>query len=126
MVCGLALLALTLRSGLALRRSRLGHSRRTREMRPRHLRSAKLTVAALLIGAVGGPVSWVWLRDGEPFETFHGWVGLAVATLIVITATLGRRLERGASRAFDAHALAGALLVLLAALSAMAGLILLP
>ena len=126
MVCGLTLLALALRSGLALRRSRLGHGRRTRDMRPRHLRFAKLAVTALLIGAVAGPFSWIWLRGGEFLGTFHGGVGLVVVALIGTTAVLGRQLERGASRSFDAHALAGAMLVLIAALSAMAGLVLLP
>jgi hypothetical protein len=126
MVLGLTLLALALRSGLALRRSRVGPDRRSREMRPRHLRFAKSAVAVLLVGAAAGPFSWVWLRGGEVLETFHGWVGIVVVALVVTTATLGHRLERGATREFDAHALAGALLVLLAALSAMAGLILLP
>ena len=126
MVLGLTLLALALRSGLALRRSRLGADRRTREMRPRHLRFAKSAVAVLLVGAVAGALSWVWLRGGEVLETFHGWVAIVVVALVVTTATLGRRLELGTSRAFDAHALAGALLVLLAALAAMGGLILLP
>lgn len=126
MVVGLTLLALALRSGLALRRSRIGQTRRAREMRPRHLRFAKPAVAVLLLGALAGPFSWVWLRGGDAFETFHGWVGILVAALVLVTATLGRRLETGASRAFDAHALAGGALVLLAALSAMAGLILLP
>jgi uncharacterized membrane protein len=95
-------------------------------MRPRHLRFAKLALAMLLIGAVAGSFSWVWLRGGELLGTFHGWVGLVVVALIVTTAALGHQLERGASRAFDAHALAGALVVLIAALSAMAGLVLLP
>ncbi len=126
MVSGLTLLALALRSGLALRRSRLSRVRRSRDMRPRHLRFAKAAVTMLLIGAVAGPFSWVWLRGGEPLGTFHGWVGLVVVALIVTTASLGHQLERGASRAFDAHALAGALVVLIAALSAMAGLVLLP
>lgn len=126
MVGGLTLLALALRSGLALRRTRLGHTRRTRDMRPRHLRYAKAAVLVLLVGAIAGPFSWVWLRGGEVLETFHGWVGIAVTALVLTTATLGRRLEIGASRSFDAHAVAGAILVLLASLSAMAGLVLLP
>ncbi|MBW2269917.1 MAG: DUF4079 family protein [Deltaproteobacteria bacterium] len=126
MVCGLTLLARALRSGLALRRSRIGPVRRKPDMRQRHLRNARAAVAVLLIGAVGGPFSWVWLRGGELLGTFHGWVGLVVVALLVTTATLGQRLVRGASRAFDAHALAGSLVVLLAALAAMAGLVLLP
>lgn len=95
-------------------------------MRAQHLRIAKPAVGMLLIGAVAGPFSWVFLRGGEPLETFHGWVGLAAAALLGSAALLGRRLELGRSRAFDVHALVGALAVLLAALAAMAGLAILP
>ncbi len=80
----------------------------------------------LLLGAVAGPFSWVWLRGGEAFETFHGWVGVVAALLLVVTAVLGRRLERGASRAFDAHALAAAFATALVALAAAAGMAILP
>ena len=122
----MALLALAVRSGLALRRSRAGRARRTPELRARHLRFAKPAVGMLLVGAVAGPLSWVLLRGGEPFETFHGWVGVLAAAALLTAGTLGRRLERGRSRAFDAHALAGGLAVLLAALAAMAGMAILP
>lgn len=120
------LLALAVRSGLAMRRGRLARARRTPDMRARHLRFAKPAVVMLLVGAVAGPFSWVYLRGGSPFETFHGWVGLAAASLLAATGWLGRKLERGTSRAFDIHALLGGLAVLIAALAAMAGMAILP
>ena len=126
MAAGLVLLFLALRSGLALRRTRTTAERRTPAMRPRHLRFAKPAVALLLVGFVAGPFSWVWLRGGEPLGTFHGFVGLAVAALLASAAWLGWRIETGASRAFDVHALLGGLAALLAALAAVAGFILLP
>ena len=58
--------------------------------------------------------------------TFHGGVGIVVAALFGAAALLGRRIETHRSRAFDAHALLGGLALLLAALGAVAGFVLLP
>jgi hypothetical protein len=126
MLLAIGLAVLTLRSGLALRRSRLGRSGRTPELRPRHLRLAKPAVAALAVGFLGGLGSWHWLRAGEPIGTLHGVLALAVLGCFGAAAVLGRRIERGRSRALDAHALFGGLGVLLAALAAVAGFVLLP
>jgi hypothetical protein len=126
MLLSLALAALTLRAGLALRRARLGRAPRDPGLRRRHLRLAKPAVALILAGFVGGPLSALWLRGWTPFTTFHGVLGLVVAALFVAAALVGRRLERGRSRAFEAHARLGALAVLGAALAAVAGFVLLP
>jgi hypothetical protein len=71
-------------------------------------------------------LSALWLRDWKPFGTLHGVLGLAVACLFAAAGLVGRRLERGRSRAFEAHARLAALAVLGAALSAVAGFVLLP
>jgi len=126
MLVGLTLAALALKSGLALRRSRAGRARRTPQMRPAHLRFAKPAVLLLLIGFVGGPVSAVWLRGWDAFDTFHAFAGLAAASLFVGAAALGHRIEQGASRSFDRHALLGVLALLFAGLAAVAGFSLLP
>lgn len=126
MLAGLALAGWALRTGLALRRTRRGRARRTAAMRPRHLRLAKVAVAVVLVGFVGGPISAVTLRGFEPFESFHGLLGVAAALLFAAAAALGHRLEEGRSRAFDAHALLGMLALLAAALTAVAGFVLLP
>lgn len=80
----------------------------------------------LLLGFVGGPLSAVWLRGWEAFGSFHGVLGLLVIALFAAAATLGHRIEEGASKAFDAHALLGTLALLFAALAAVAGFVLLP
>jgi len=126
MTAGLTLAALAFRAGVGLRRSRLGRLRRTPEMRAGHLRFAKPAVAMLLIGFVGGPISWVWLRGGEPLGTFHGFVGIGVATLFAAAAVVGHRIEKHGSRAYDVHAVLGGLAILFAALAAVAGFVLLP
>lgn len=95
-------------------------------MREGHVRLAKPAALALLVGFSAGPVSAVALRDWNLFETFHGWVGLLCIALFSATACLGRSLERGRSRAYDAHALTGLLAVLAAAVAAVAGFVLLP
>lgn len=126
MLVSLVLAVLTLRAGLALRRARRGRAPRDPGLRRRHLRLAKPTVVLVLIGFVGGPLSAVWLRGWEPFASLHGLLGLTVASLFAAAALVGRRLERGRSRAFEAHARLGALAVLGAALAAVAGFVLLP
>lgn len=126
MLASLAVAALALRSGLALRRSRQGRMRRTPEMRAAHLRFAKPAVALVLVGFVGGVGSSVFLRGFEALHTFHGVLGLLVAGLFVAAAAVGHRLELHGSRAFSAHALLASLALLLAALAAVAGFVLLP
>jgi hypothetical protein len=126
MALSLLLAAIALRAGLALRRARRGLSNRDPGQRARHLRVSKPAVLLLLAGFGGGPLSMALLRGERPFGTAHAWIGLTTAALFLATALLGRRLERGRSRAFDAHALAGVLALLLAALAAVAGFVLLP
>jgi hypothetical protein len=126
MAVSLAMCGLALRAGLALRRSRQGGVRRTSSMRGAHLRLAKPAVAMLLIGFVGGPVSAALLRDWEPFHSFHAWLGVLAASLFAAAAVLGRRIERGRSRAFDRHALLGVVALLFGAVAAVAGFVLLP
>jgi len=121
LLCGVAL-----RAGLLLRRSRRFRRRRPEGLRESHLRVAKPAAVAVLIGFVGGPVSAVWLRNWQPFETFHGVVGLLAATLFVATAILGRRLERGPTRPFDAHAITGLLAMLATLVAGVAGFVLMP
>ncbi len=126
MAFSLALAVLTLRAGLALRRARRGRAARDPRLRVRHLRLAKPAVACVLVGFVGGLVSAVLLRGWTVFGSFHGGLGLAVVMLFAATAVLGRRIELGRARAFEAHAWLAALAVLGAALAAVAGFVLLP
>ena len=126
MALALGLAFLTLRSGLALRRSRLRRAGRAPDLRPRHLRLAKPAIVLVVVGFAGGLGSWAWLRGGDVLGTFHGVVGVLVTTCFVAAAALGRRIEQGRSRALDVHALFGGLAVLLAALAAVAGFVLLP
>jgi hypothetical protein len=126
MLLSIGLALLTLGAGLAVRRARLGRAPRDPSLRRRHLRLAKPAVLLVLIGFLGGPISAVWLRGWEPFHSFHGGLGLAVATLFGAAWLAGRRLERGRASARTAHALLGALAVLGAAVAAVAGFVLLP
>ena len=121
LLCGVAL-----RAGLLLRRSRRFRKRRPAGVREAHLRYAKPAVVALLVGFVAGPISAVLLRNWEPLHTFHGVVGLLAAALFVATGLLGRRLERGPARPFDAHAITGLLAMLAALVAGVAGFVLMP
>ena len=121
MVTSLLLAFLALRSGLALRRSRIRRTGRTPEMRPRHLRFAKPAVVMVALGFIAGLGSWVWLRGGEVLGTFHGFIGVAVVTLFIAAAVVGHRIEAGESKAFDNHARLGGLALLRGAGAAVAG-----
>jgi hypothetical protein len=126
MTVSLTLALLALRAGLGLRRARLrGARRRAADLR-RHLRLAKLAVVMIVIGFGAGPASAVWLRGWDAFRTAHAWIALATVVLYGATALLGRRLERGRSRAVDRHALLALLATLGAAAAFVAGFVLLP
>ena len=126
MALALGTAALAARSGLRMRRARLGVARRDRAERARHLRLAKLAVVAIVVGAGGGPLSMLWLRDRAPFRTAHAFAGITALALFVTAAWLGRRLERGRSRARDRHALVAALALLAGGVAAITGFVLLP
>lgn len=130
MLVALGLAVLTLRAGMRLRTQR--QRRGVREARPRaellraHLRLAKPTVVILLLGFIAGPISAVWLRGWAPFGKLHAWLGLVAAVLFGTAAWLGHRLEKGESTAPDAHGWTALLALLAAAITAVAGFVLLP
>jgi hypothetical protein len=126
MLVALLVCALALRAGSRIRRARQGLVARERSQRATHLRLAKPGVLMVAVGFVGGPLSMALLRGRGPFDTFHAWLGVTVVLLFVSAAWLGRRLERGAGSARDAHALLAVLGVLFAAAAAVAGFVLLP
>ena len=68
----------------------------------------------------------MWLRGWDPLATLHGWLGLLAALLFAGVGVLGLRLRAGDRRLVSAHGLAGLLAVMIAALAAMAGFVLLP
>jgi hypothetical protein len=126
MIATLLLAGATLRLGLQLRTLRHRKQRRAPELRRRHLKLAKATLVFVAVGFLSGPASALWLRDWTPFGSFHGWIGSAAAALFFTAGGLGRKLERGESRALDAHGWLGLAATLAALLAAMAGFVLLP
>ncbi len=130
MILSLVMIVLALRAGLRLRQQRQG--RHSAVERPRgqllaaHLRLAKPAVILVLVGFVAGPISAVWLRDFGPFSTFHGWLGLLAAALFALAAFWGHALETGRSRDAGLHGMTAGVALLVAALGAVAGFVLLP
>jgi hypothetical protein len=107
MVASLALVFAALRVGLSVRRARVARRPPPPGARQRHLRLAKPAVVCVGVGLVAGPASAVWLRGWEAFGTLHAWLGLAAAIGFGALALTGHRL-------------------LLAAVAAVAGFVLLP
>jgi hypothetical protein len=130
MVVALCLAALALRAGMRLRAQRQG--RGVRALQPRaellraHLRLAKPAVVLVLLGFVAGPLSAVWLRGWSPFGKLHAWLGLAAALLFGTVAWLGHRLQAGRGGRPDTHGWLALLALLMGALAAVAGFVLLP
>ncbi len=126
MLASLALAGLTLRSGLEIRSARLRRLRRAPDLRPRHLRRAKLVIPLLVIGAAGGPISMVLLRGQPPFATAHAFVGLLAIAAFLGTAWLGRRLRAHDHGVRDRHAILALVAALLSAAAFGTGFVLLP
>ncbi len=126
MLVALALAALALRRGLALRRQRLLGVRGRGTALASHLAIARPAVALLVVGLMGGLASTVWLRDWQPLGTLHGWAGVVAVLLFAATGRLGWQLQHGRSQAVELHARLALLAVLAGAVTAVAGFVLLP
>ena len=133
MLVALALAGLGLRAGLRMRRLRQHGQPPKRGLLAAHLRMARPAVVLMLLGGVSGPLSAVWLSDWSPFGTLHAWLALAAAGLFATAGWLGLRMQRGLAyegerrdRAANLHGSLGTLAMLVAAVAAVAGMVLLP
>ena len=126
MVLTLALVFLALRAGLALRRRRQRGAGKAPGELARHMALARPAVVLAAVGLVSGPVSAWWLRGWTPLQTFHGWIALAAAGLLLAAGFMGLRLSRGETRAVELHGRLGLLAALAVGLAAFAGFVLLP
>ena len=131
MVLALTLAALALRAGLQMRGRRRRGDAPGRGLLQSHLRVARPAVLLLLAGFAGGPLSALLLRDWRPFGTLHAWLGLVAAGLFAAAGWLGWKLQTGTVRGERAriasrHGLIGALAMLAGAVTAVAGMVLLP
>lgn len=90
---------------------------------------ARPAVVLLLAGFVGGPLSALFLRDWTPFGTLHAWLGLLAALLFGSAGWLGWRMQTGRLRrdkGANLHGLLGTVGMVVGALAAAAGMVLLP
>lgn len=129
MIVSLLLGMLALRAGLRMRRLRTSGAKPERGLLASHLRVAKPAVLLLLGGFLGGPSSAFFLRDWTPFGSVHAWLGLVAAGLFAAAGWLGFRMQRGRlrrDRGANLHGLLGTLGMLVGAVAAAAGMVLLP
>ena len=78
------------------------------------------------IGFVAGPLSMLFFREREWFESFHSILGVIVFGLFAWTGWSGRALARGDREAREIHRIAAGSAIGVAMLSAIAGFVLLP
>lgn len=132
MLLSIALAFTAFRLGLKLRRARRGRGDATPGgdsrgvLRRRHLRRAKLALAMLAVGAVGGPLAMWLLLDRPPFRTVHALFGGLTLAFFAATFVTGHRLEEGKSQEYDAHGAVALASILAAAATAVAGFVLAP
>ena len=126
MIATLTLAAAALRTGLRMRSLRRRRTRREGGALDRHLRFAKPAVSMAAVGFAAGPLSMLWLRGRDAFDTAHACAGVVALLLFAATGILGRRLERGRGTPLDAHALLATLALLAGAVCAVTGFVLLP
>ena len=126
MVASVALAIATARLGLEIRKRRAQGRAIGPELRRRHLRLGKATIALVLVGFVLGALSMAWLRERASFDSFHGILGIVVSGLFAWTGLSGRALARGDQAGRDLHRWVAAASIGAAFLSAVAGFVLLP
>ena len=114
------------RDGFLQRKQRLRREPAPPGARARHLRLAPLTVGFMVGTMVGGLGSAVGLRGWKPLGTVHGLAGVVSAALFVALYVLGRRLEAGRRDEANRHGVIGVLAVMLAGLTGVLGISLLP
>jgi len=132
MLLALAGAAVALRAGLEMRARRRRGAAPGRDLLRSHVRVARPAVVLLLVGFAGGPLSALLLRDWRPFGTLHSWLGVVACGLFAAAGWLGWKLQTGRveggsrRRAAERHGLVAALALLVAAVTAAAGMVLLP
>ncbi len=129
MVASLVIAGLALRAGLRMRAGRRRGEPAKRGLLVAHLRMARPAVLLMAFGLVSGPVSAVWFRGWAPFGSLHAWLAVVSAGLFLAAGWLGLRLSRGElsrEKGANLHGLLGTVAMLVAALTAAAGMVLLP
>jgi hypothetical protein len=126
MVASLSLAIATARLGLEIRRRRRKSQPVGSDLRKRHLRYGKRALSMIAFGFLLGPASMFFLRDRDPFDSFHGIMGVIVLGLFLWTGWSGRELAGGNREAREIHRIAAASSIAAAMFSVVAGFILLP
>jgi hypothetical protein len=126
MVVSLGVAISTARLGLEIRRRHANGMPVGATLRERHLRFGKRAIGMISIGFAAGPLSMVFFRDREWFDSFHSILGIIVLGLFLWTGWSGRALARGDREMREIHRIAAAVAIGTAMLSAVAGFALLP
>ena len=124
----LVLVFQALRHGIVLRRGRQLGLKPAERWRHRvlHLRYAKLAVVCIVIGALGGISTMFFELDRPILSTVHGMSGFITAATFLAAGRLGRELEGGKNSQRDIHAWTAFVAILAAAITVVAGFVLLP
>lgn len=114
------------RDGFAQRKQRLRRIQAPPALRPRHLKWGPWSSGLMVVSAVGGIGSTVFLRKWDALATFHGKLGLATTLLFAVMWWLGRRLVAGDKHLAGRHGVLGLLGLFAGGLTGVLGISMLP
>ncbi len=117
---------LVYRDGFAQRKLRLRRVQPPAGSRARHVKLGPWSMALMVVSALLGMASALWLREWKFLATFHGKVALVTTLMFVIMWWLGRRLVKGERQVANTHGIIGVLSLFAAGLTAVLGISLLP
>ncbi len=114
------------RDGFAQRKQRLSRIPAPAATRPRHLKRGPVSAVLMIVSALIGLTSAVYLRDWKPLATFHGKLGVFTALLFLVMWLLGRRLAANDKQLAGPHGVLGLLALFAGGITGLLGISMLP
>lgn len=114
------------RDGFAQRKQRLSRIPATAASRQRHLKFGPWSAGLMVVSALGGIVSAIYLRNWKFLASFHGKLGVATVLMFLIMWWLGRRLAAGEKQLAANHGILGLLALFAGGLTGLLGISMLP
>ena len=114
------------RDGFAQRKQRLSRVPASAGSRSRHVKWGPWSSALMVLSAVLGIGSAIFLRNWKLLASFHGKLGVATVLMFLVMWWLGRRLNAGEKQLAGNHGVLGLLALFAGGLTGLLGISMLP